>query len=591
MTESPRGLAVAVIGIVLALTATACSSSSGSGSASGSAGPAGLNPDVVSNPSDAAGGTLQLVFSDNWQSLDPARTHVVNDWDFMRFIYRPLLNFSAQPRLIGDLATEPAVPTDGEKTWKYTLRSGVKYQDGTVVTSKDVKYAIERPFAEDVISGGPAANYVLCYLSACGAGGKPAYPGPYQDKSPDHLGLTSVETPDDQTIIFHLNKPFPDWNSVMALPISTPVPQSVDQGPNGGANYENNPVATGPYQIAQYEPDKITRLARNPNWDKYTDPLRKALPDEVVVTQGISQSDEDSRIMANQADAAVEGAGVQVNNQATVLTPRYQDRRTAAATGALLFLSVQQSVPPFDNEHCRKAVQYAVSKSGMQRARGGPYAGGDIALSTYPPTLEGYQPPPDLYPNGPDDTGNLDAARSELQQCGKPGGFTTNMAYNNAAKDQAVFQSVQQALSRVNITVNPVALDQSSFFEVTGVPSDVKKQGLGIINTNWSPDFPAPYGFYYPLVDGEAILQESNTNVAEINVPQINNLIAQSLETTDRQQYLANYRQVDQLTMQQAGIVPYLHQRALNVYSARLRNILFLRAFGLVDFQAMGVNP
>ena len=282
---------------------------------------------------------------------------------------------------------------------------------------------------------------------------------------------------------------------------------------------------------------------------------------------------------------------MQVNNQATVLTPQYQDRRTDAATGALLFLSVQQSVPPFDNEHCRRAVQYAVSKSSMQRARGGPYAGGDIAVSTYPPTLEGYQPPPDLYPNGPDDTGNLDAARSELQQCGKPGGFTTNMAYQNATKDQDVFQSVQQALSRVNITVNPVALDQSSFFEVTGVPSDVKKQGLGLISTNWSPDFPVPYGFYYPLVDGEAIEQQGNTNVAEINVPQINNLIAQSLETTDRQQYLAKYRQVDQLTMEQAGIVPYLHQRALNVYSARLRNILFLRALGLVDFQAMGVNP
>ncbi len=81
-----------------------------------------------------------------------------SDWDFMRFIFRPLLNFDAQPgavRLVGDLATEPAVPTDGGKTWKYTLRSGVKYQDGTTVTSKDVKYAIERPFAQDVINGGP----------------------------------------------------------------------------------------------------------------------------------------------------------------------------------------------------------------------------------------------------------------------------------------------------------------------------------------------------------------------------------------------------------------------------------------------------
>ena len=593
MTRTPRGLRAAALGVVLALFVTACSSSSGSGPAPSSTGPGpvGLNLEEISYPSDAAGGTLQLVSSAPWSSLDPARSIYSSDWDFMRFIFRPLLNFEARPgavRLVGDLATEPAVPTDGGKTWKYTLRSGVKYQDGTVVTSKDVKYAIERPFAQDVIDGGP--TYTLCLLSPCDADGVPAYPGPYKDKSPDHLGLSSVETPDDQTIIFHLTKPFADWNFVMALPGSTPVPQSVDQGPDGGANYQQNPVATGPYQISQYEADKITKLVRNTNWDKATDPFRKALPDDVVVTMGISPNDEDSRILTNQADSTVEGTGVQVSNQGTVLTPQYQSRRADGSTGTLRFLSVQQTVAPFDNEHCRRAVQYAVSKSSIQRARGGPYAGGAIAISTYPPTLEGYQPPPDKYPNGPDSTGNLDAARSELQQCGKPDGFTTNMAFANVKKDEDVFQSVQQALARVNIKVNPAQIDQDGYSDVIGTPTEVKKRGLGIINTNWAPDFPSPYGYYHSLVDGEAILPQGNINTAEINEPEINSLIEKSLTATDRQAYLADYRQVDSLTMDQAGIVPYLHERALVVFSSRLKNILFLRAFGNYDFQAMGVN-
>ena len=43
--------------------------------------------------------------------------------------------------------------------------------------------------------------------------------------------------------------------------------------------------------------------------------------------------------------------------------------------------------------------------------------------------------------------------------------------------------------------------------------------------------------------------------------------------------------------MDQAGIVPYLHERALDRLLRRLRNILFLRALGNYDFQAMGVNP
>ena len=592
MTGSPRGLTTAAIGIALALIVAACGGSSGQGSASGSTGPGGLNLDEVSYPSNTAGGTLQLVSHAPWASLDPARTTYTSDWDFMRFIFRPLLNFEAKPggvELVGDLATGLAEPTDGLTTWKYTLRSGVKYQDGTPVTSKDVKYAIERPFATDVIDGGP--SYTLCLLSQCGPDNVPAYPGPYKDQSPDHLGLSSVATPDDRTIVFHLNKPFADWNYVMALPLSTPVPQSVDQGPEGGDNYQQNPVATGPYQISQYEPGKITKLVRNGNWDQSTDPFRKALPDDVVVTMGISLNDEDSRIMSNQADSAVEGSGVQVNNQASVLTPQYESRRADGATGFLLYLSVQQSVAPLDNEHCRRAVQYAVSKSSMQRARGGAAVAGSIAVSTYPPTLEGYRPPPDKYPNGPDNTGNLDAARSELQLCGKPDGFTTNMAYTNTEKDQNVFQSVQQALARVNITVNSAQIDQDSFPGVVGTPTEVKSRGLGLIANSWGPDFPSPYGFYYSLVDGRAILADGNTNTAEINLPEINSLIDQSLRTADRQQYLADYRQVDSLTMDQAGIVPYLHERALVVFSSRLRNILFLRALGNYDFQAMGVNP
>ena len=95
-----------------------------------------------------------------------------------------------------------------------------------------------------------------------------------------------------------------------------------------------------------------------------------------------------------------------------------------------------------------------------------------------------------MYPNGPDNTGNLDAARNELQQCGKPNGFTTNMAYPNDKKDQDVFQSVQQALARVNIKVNPVQLDPDSYFEVIGVPPEVKKRGLGLISANWAPGLP-----------------------------------------------------------------------------------------------------
>jgi peptide/nickel transport system substrate-binding protein len=63
---------------------------------------------------------------------------------------------------VPDLATEVPKPTDGGKTWKFTLKDGMKYEDGTPITTKDIKYGIERVFAQDVINGGP--TYVITWL-------------------------------------------------------------------------------------------------------------------------------------------------------------------------------------------------------------------------------------------------------------------------------------------------------------------------------------------------------------------------------------------------------------------------------------------
>ena len=60
-------------------------------------------------------------------------------------------------KLVADLATDTGTSSDGGKTWKFTLKDGVKWQDGKAITCEDFKYGISRTFATDVITGGP--NY------------------------------------------------------------------------------------------------------------------------------------------------------------------------------------------------------------------------------------------------------------------------------------------------------------------------------------------------------------------------------------------------------------------------------------------------
>ena len=106
--------------------------------------------------------------------------------------------------------------SDNGLTWTYHIKSGVKFQDGTPVTSKDVKYAVERTFDRGVLSNGPS------YFSNLLGGNAKTYPGPYKDRSKNLMGLTAVDTPDATTIVFHLAHPFSDFDYVADDPADAP---------------------------------------------------------------------------------------------------------------------------------------------------------------------------------------------------------------------------------------------------------------------------------------------------------------------------------------------------------------------------------
>jgi len=581
---------------VVALGAAACGGSSGGGSTGGGK-PQGVTAaynaaigDKVVNASDKKGGTINYVASSDFDSLDPARTYYAYSWDYQRIYQRTLMMFKPVPgkdgsSVVGDLADGPGKVTDGGKTVTYTLRDGITFQDGTAITSADIKYALERSFAQDVINGGPGATY----LSPIIVGGS-TYKGPYKDKS----GLSGIDATDPKKIVFHLTGPFSDFDYLMALPISTPVPQKADTGPNGGANYQFHVISSGPYMIPAggYKPGKSLILVRNTNWKASSDPNRKALPDKIVLTEGLESTDEDNRVLAGTADMEIEGTGVQQDAQSKILTdPSKKANADNPSTGFTRYISIQQTVKPFDNVHCRRAVQYAADKVALQFSRGGPIAGGDIATQMTPPNLSSYRKI-DPYPSGPDNKGDLVKAKDELKQCGHPNGFSTKIATTNKGKGPKAAEALQQGLKRVGIQTQIVAVDPSTYYSgVIGLPSNVKKQGLGLAVAGWGPDFPTPYGFFESIVDGRAIKPGGgNSNYAELNDPTINGLIDQAKGETDVSKRNDLWAQVDQKVMDAAVYLPFVADKALVWRSPRLTNVYVDQAFGIYDFVNIGVS-
>ncbi len=117
----------------------------------------------------AAGGTLTVLQHFPYESTDPQRIYygVELSW-FRRLLYRGLVAFpmSEDPEVantpVADLATDTGTPNDDFTSWEFTLKDGVKWEDGSDITCEDVQYGTSRVFANDIITGGP--NYTLSYV-------------------------------------------------------------------------------------------------------------------------------------------------------------------------------------------------------------------------------------------------------------------------------------------------------------------------------------------------------------------------------------------------------------------------------------------
>lgn len=548
------------------------------------------------NPSAKPGGTLNVGVAGDVDYMDPARTYYAFSWDIHQLFNRTLLTYpdgsgKAALKPVGDIATRPATPANGGRTWAYTLKPGIKFQDGTPVTSKTMKYAIERTFASSVINGGPTYFVTfLCPRGKVSGGVCQSYHGPYDGKS-SLYGLSTIKTPSAHRIVFHLNQPFAEWNYAMTLIGTSPVEVSVDQNrKTGGAHYNRHVQATGPYEIQSYRPNHHIDLVRNPNYNPTTDGTRPALPDRIVINTAFDSFTLDDDLVNNTEDLDIGGTGVQPSTESKILqTPALAQRTLDPITGFTRYASILTETKPFNNLHCRKAVEYALSKKEQQDARGGIYDG-SIATTMSPPSLAGWKNFNE-YPGTATGKANVRAARAQLRKCGKPHGFKTTIITTNQGKGpiQALF--MQNDLKDVGIRARVKLFDPATYYAgVIGRPSTIKKNRYGVAVAGWGPDWPAPYGFFENIVDPREILPAGNSNYGACRDSRISLLIDKAVRRTSLSASYRYWRAVDVQVNKDACDVPLVYDKAVDLFSDRLTNAEIEPAFGIVDLRTVGVN-
>lgn len=584
MRKRNARLAAAAGAVTVSLVLGACGGDSDGAPATGDTGGAdGFDAATtrVVNPSQAKGGTLTFGLRGDFDSTDPGDAYYAFSNNFSRLYARRLLTYASKPGVDGtrpapDLATGLGTPGDGNRTWTYTLRQGIKYEDGKTVTAQDIKYAVARTFDRDVLHNGP--SYFKNLLAADG------YKGPFKDHDLAHF--TGVQTPDDHTVVFKLKEPFSEFDELLMFSGQTaPVRQAADKG----ADYRLHPLSTGPYQWdGAYQPGKGGALVRNPRWDPATDPNRQQLPDRIKVIAGIDGKQIDDQLLSGTIDVAMTGNGLNETAVDKVLAdPRLKANTDNPVTGFHEYIPIDTKVIP--NVDCRKAIIYGVDRDAMWQAFGGD-RGGAMATSIMPPAIPGRQPIDELYPAKPGYHGDPAKAKQELAKCGKPNGFATVMTYHGGDAEKNAAEAMQRSLAKVGIKLTLKTFEDGTYaFDQLGSPAFMAKNHIGLGTNGWAADWPTGYGFLEPMVDGAAIQQSGNINVSQVNDPQINDLWRKVTGIEDPAEREKVYNQIDRRALDLAVLIPNIYVKSMLYRSDKLTNVYFHQGFGMYDYANLGV--
>jgi peptide/nickel transport system substrate-binding protein len=501
------------------------------------------------------GGTLTVLDSSSLSAtgfaLDPAQSWSLATTS-MGLLNRRLTTWkigrTGVAKVVPDLATTTGTPSDGGRVWTYHLKHGIDFSNGQPITSQDFKYAIERTYAPS-LSGGE--NYQKPLIADT-----QGYDGPFGGKS-----LPSIQTPNSDTIVFHLNKPYGLWPWVVSTVSMSPVPA----GKAPAATFAKHPITSGPYAVQSASQSQIV-MVRNKYWKQSTDPNRSDGPNEIIfklnqdptVEAQTLISDDGSAESSFGADFVPPAQLAQIDND-----PTAKSRLVTSPASPLEYLAVNMKSSQLQNPKVREALQYAIDRKSLIVAAGGPIAA-EPATTLITPGIAG-RVNYDMYPAG--QTGDPAKAKQLLAQAGVHN-LNLTLAVENLPVDTAMAQAIQQAYQRAGIKVTLKTLAQDSYF---GLVTGNNASAYDLSLASWQPDFPSAYDNIEPLFNS-ADIGNGNYNQSRLDDPAVDKLLNQAEQTINQGQSNALWAKADKMIMATGSVVPLVYNRNSFLRGSNVQN-------------------
>lgn len=448
------------------------------------------------------GGTLSIGLRQDPPVVDPIRTGSITERQFAAPIYEALFEVDAQGRVV-PLLVEHHTVSDDVRTWRFTLRPGIRFHDGTALDAAAVVANFDRMTNPE--------NRCRCLHQA--------------------QEFKRWRAVDALTVELTLHEPNAGLPSVLADDLGTMVSPTAFKADPQGIGIK--PVGTGPFRFVEWVRNSRFVVERNPDYWQSGKPYLDRL-----VLRGMQNSEtREAAFKSGQTD-------VMLLASHDFVAQARKDRRLAvhqpAGVGTEgIYMNLRK--PPLDDIRVRRAVAHAIDRDLLIRTLG--FGIPTPAYSPFGAGMASIRQPVDAYPRF-----DRAQARALVQAYGKPVAFS--LAYSNDPAVRLLAQSLQQMLGEVGITVTLEAYDVHRMFQ--NILARQFEASLFRFSGRVDPHLNA-----YRFLHSRYADVQPSSNYHGVKDARIDALLEQGRHTVDPQQRAATYSELARVLASEVLPVAY----------------------------------
>lgn len=368
--------------------------------------------------------TLRAGVAAQPETLDPQATAATSSFQTSHSIYDGLVRVDRDGEIVPLIATGWDISDDG-LTWTFSLNEGIRFHNGDVLTSADVKATFERIVDPDLAS----------------------------PKEKEFETITAIRTPDDHTVVFELSESTPSLIAAFASGWGAILPEALIEA---GHDFGNDPVGSGPFSFRRWTRDSSLELER---FDDYF--RGPAAVDGVTLTFVSDSSIQLQGLLAGEFDVIDQPAAADLES----IEANPDLNLESFASGLVNVAAMNTRRAPFDDVRVRQALNLAVDKEVvMGVAYGSGFLTGTFMEAGSPWLPEDLEP----WPYDPE------RARELLAEAGHADGFTFTLTLPQLYDAHILAgQIVQSQLAEIGVNAEIEIVEWGVWLnEIYGGPRD-----------------------------------------------------------------------------------------------------------------------